>query len=260
MNGKRWLLTGIIALTTAAGCSYSYAGDLKINIADQQAHRERVAIARTKQGEAADRLFEAAYQKFAEALKLKPDKHEALSNWGAALLAQAETKQGEAADRLFEAAYQKFADALKAQAGLSRGARQLGRALPLRQRPSRGEAADRLFEAAYQKFAEALKLKPDMHEALSNWGIALLRSGQRPSRARPPTGCSRRHIRSMPRPSGSSRTFTRRYTTGAGPLDQSRLKTGAARQQLRRAAREKLLAAERIHPGGGAYNLACLKR
>ena len=40
---------------------------------------------------------------------------------------------------------------------------------------------------------------------------------------------------------------------------QSKSKKGAARQQLRRAAREKLLAAERIRPGSGAYNLACFE-
>ncbi len=69
--------------------------------------------AREKQGEAADRFYEAAYQKYAEALRLKPDMHGALSNWGNALSAQAGRKQGEAADRLYEGAYQKYAEALR---------------------------------------------------------------------------------------------------------------------------------------------------
>jgi hypothetical protein len=40
---------------------------------------------------------------------------------------------------------------------------------------------------------------------------------------------------------------------------QSDSKDGSMQQQLRRVAREKLLAAEQIHRGAGAYNLACLE-
>ena len=53
---------------------------------------------------AADRLFKQAGEKFAAALKIRPDDHEALYNWGNALTAQARTKTGEEADRLFEEA------------------------------------------------------------------------------------------------------------------------------------------------------------
>jgi len=73
--------------------------------------------AKTKQGAEADRLFEAAGQKYAEALRIKPDKHDALLNWGAALSAQAQTKHGAEADRLFEAARQKFETAEQLQGG-----------------------------------------------------------------------------------------------------------------------------------------------
>jgi len=44
----------------------------------------------------------------AAALAIKPDKHEALYNWGYALSAQAETKTGEEADRLFAQAGEKY--------------------------------------------------------------------------------------------------------------------------------------------------------
>ncbi len=68
--------------------------------------------AKTKSGEGADRLFEAAAEKYAQALAIKPDMHEALDNWGNALGAQAKTKSGEDADLLFEAAAEKYAQAL----------------------------------------------------------------------------------------------------------------------------------------------------
>ncbi|MFB0517108.1 MAG: SIR2 family protein, partial [Candidatus Neomarinimicrobiota bacterium] len=53
-----------------------------------------------KTGADAERLFALAYEKFESALKIKPDKHEALNNWGFAISNQAEQKTGEEADRL----------------------------------------------------------------------------------------------------------------------------------------------------------------
>jgi len=69
--------------------------------------------AETKTGEEADRLFALADEKYQAALKLKPDKHEALYNWGNALFRQAKTKTGEKADRLFAQAVEKYQAALK---------------------------------------------------------------------------------------------------------------------------------------------------
>ena len=57
--------------------------------------------AKTKTGEDADRLFALAGEKYQAALKIKPDKDEALNSWGIALYDQAKTKTGEDADRLF---------------------------------------------------------------------------------------------------------------------------------------------------------------
>lgn len=57
--------------------------------------------AKTKAGDEADRLFRLAGEKYEAALRLKPDSHEALSNWGAALFAQAKTKAGDEAALLF---------------------------------------------------------------------------------------------------------------------------------------------------------------
>ncbi len=56
--------------------------------------------ATTKTGEEADRLFALAGEKYQAALKIKPDKHEALNSWGVALYGQAKTKTGEEADCL----------------------------------------------------------------------------------------------------------------------------------------------------------------
>jgi cytochrome c-type biogenesis protein CcmH/NrfG len=128
--------------------------------------------AKTKAGEEADPLFEEAGRKFAEALRLNPDSHEALNNWGVALSSQAKTKAGEEANRLFEEAGLKFAEALRLNPDFREALNNWGVALS-DQAAKPGENADRLFEEAGRKFAEALRLKPDDHEALYNWGTAL---------------------------------------------------------------------------------------
>jgi hypothetical protein len=46
---------------------------------------------------------------------------------------------------------------------------------------------------------------------------------------------------------------------GSALRNQSRAKSGEILQQLRRVAREKLLTAENIRAGSGAYTLACLE-
>ncbi|MBI2471878.1 MAG: hypothetical protein HYV59_11650, partial [Planctomycetes bacterium] len=69
--------------------------------------------AETKTGEEADRLYALAGEKYQASLKIKPNKHEALYNWGLALYVQAKSKTGEEADRLFALAGEKYQAALK---------------------------------------------------------------------------------------------------------------------------------------------------
>ena len=65
--------------------AWSYIGDGNA-LAARQAKRAEA-------GEAA-RLFGEAGAKYAEALRIKPDDHEALNNWGNALAAQAKRAEG----------------------------------------------------------------------------------------------------------------------------------------------------------------------
>jgi len=67
--------------------------------------------AEAKEGAEADELFKQAGEKYAEALKIKPDKHEAFYNWGLALAAWAQKKEGAEADELFKQAGEKYAEA-----------------------------------------------------------------------------------------------------------------------------------------------------
>nr|WP_281501146.1 SIR2 family protein [Erythrobacter sp. F6033] len=129
--------------------------------------------AKTKQGDGADALFARAAEKFAVALEIKPDKHEAFNNWGAALLEQANTKKGGEADALFAQAGEKFAAALEIKPDQHVAPNNWGTALSDQAKTKQGDEADALFARAAEKFAVALEIKPDKHEAFNNWGSAL---------------------------------------------------------------------------------------
>ena len=128
--------------------------------------------AKKNSGEA-NRLFTLVGQRYAAALAIKPDKHEALNNWGIALAAQARMKTGEEADRLFALAGEKYAAALAIKPNKHEALNNWGNALSAQARMKTGEEADRLFALAGEKYAAALAIKPDKHEALNNWGIGL---------------------------------------------------------------------------------------
>mgnify|MGYP001567475181 CR=1 FL=1 len=129
--------------------------------------------AETKTGEEADRLFALADEKYQAALNLKPDKHEALYNWGNALFRQAKTKTGEKADRLFAQAVEKYQAALKIKPDDHKTLNNWGFDLFRQAKNETGKEADCLFALAGERYQAALKIKPDYHEALHNWGIAL---------------------------------------------------------------------------------------
>ncbi len=129
--------------------------------------------AKLKTGEEADLLFSQAVEKYEAALKIKPDMHDALYNWGLALSDQAEQKTGEEADLLFSQAGEKYEAALKIKPDKHEAINNWGLALGDQAKQNTGEEADRLFSQAGEKYDAALKIKPDKHEALYNWGLAL---------------------------------------------------------------------------------------
>ena len=67
----------------------------------------------TLTGDAAIQAFEETYAKYAEAVRLKPDMHEAFLNWGAALGDEAKLLSGDAAHSKYVEAYAKYAEAVR---------------------------------------------------------------------------------------------------------------------------------------------------
>jgi len=105
-------------------------------------------------------LFALAYEKYQAALEIKPDKHEALYNWGAALYEQAKAKVGEEADRLFALAYEKYQAALKIKPDLHEVLNNWGATLFAQAKTKAGEEADRLFAEAKEKLLSAESISP----------------------------------------------------------------------------------------------------
>lgn len=124
---------------------------------------------------AADRLFAEAFAKYSEAIRIKPDMHEAFYNWGTSLLDQARLKgNSSAADRLFADASAKFAEAVRIKPDKNQALFNWGFALSQQaELKCNSHVADQLFAVASTKFAEAARAKPDDHSAFFNWGFAL---------------------------------------------------------------------------------------
>jgi tetratricopeptide (TPR) repeat protein len=128
----------------------------------------------------ADALFVEAGRKYAEAVSIKPDMHEAFYNWGTSLSEQARLKGNTPeAVALFVEAGRKYAEALRIKPDDQNAFNNLGNVL-LAQARLMGDTkeADALLVEAGRKYAEALRIKPEMHTTAYNWGNALLYRAQ----------------------------------------------------------------------------------
>ena len=100
-----------------------------------------------------DQLFAEAGQQYAEAVRLKPDMHEAFFNWGNALWAQAKLKGNTPeGDRLFAEAGQQYAEAVRLKPDKHGAFYNWGNALSDQARlKGKTPEGDRLFAEAGQK-------------------------------------------------------------------------------------------------------------
>ncbi len=119
--------------------------------------------------------FERAIEKYAAAVAVKPDKHEALNNW-AVTLADIARRTDDAAEARagFERAIEKFVAAVALKPDDHKALSNWGVALAsIAKRTDDAAEARAGFERAIEKFVAAVALKPDRHEVLYNWGGAL---------------------------------------------------------------------------------------
>ncbi len=126
-----------------------------------------------KHGDDAYALFAQAGEKYAAALAIKPDMHEALNNWGNIITEKVNTKRRDVADALFAQACEKYDAALAIRPDYHEAFNNWGNTLAKQAGTKRDDASDALFAQASEKYAAALAIKPDKHRALRNWGDTL---------------------------------------------------------------------------------------
>ena len=126
-------------------------------------------------------------------------------------------------------------------------------------RTKSGAEADRLWTLAGEKNAAALAIKPDMHEALYNWGLALAnqaetKSGVEADRLFSQTG--EKYAATI----AINPDFHEAYDSWAGALlTQAEGKSKEETEDLLRQAEEHARKAESLAPGAATYNLACIE-
>jgi hypothetical protein len=214
---------------------------------------------KTMQGIEADRFFAAATQKYAEVLRLRPEDPLAINNWGASLLDWSKKKDGQEADRLIGEALRKITEALRLRPGYVDALVNFGNVLFRQANLKAGEEADTFYVEAGRKYAEALMLHPGHPQASNNWANVLT------SQAKTKQGAiSDRLFEEAGFRYAEAFRFKADFhealnNWGTALLNQAGTKLGAEGVHLQRLAREKSLLAEKIRPGSGAYNLACVE-
>lgn len=122
--------------------------------------------------------LEQAIDAYAGAVRLKPDMHDALNNWGNAIAKFAEKLPVTDRPAKYTEAIEKFAEAIHIKADMAESWANWGLALSkLAEILPKGERPAKFAEAA-AKYAEALRIKPDMYSVYSNWATVLMHWAQ----------------------------------------------------------------------------------
>ena len=106
-------------------------------------------------------------------VQIKPDKHEALYNWGTALIELARFNEGEERGASLRDAVEKYERAVQIKPDKHEALYNWGTALSELAGMKEGGEREALLRDAMEKYVRAVQIKPDKHEALYNWGNAL---------------------------------------------------------------------------------------
>jgi tetratricopeptide (TPR) repeat protein len=214
--------------------------------------------AKQKTGAEAERLYELACEKYAQALALKPDMHVALYNWGRALFNQAKLKTDKGGAHLFALAGEKFEQALALKPDMHEALYNWAVALSDQAKLKAGVEANRLLTLAAEKYGQALALKPDQQEELHNRAVGL--AGQAKLKAGEGTDRLSALAELM---YGQALTLKADIPgvladLGIALLNTAKQKRGKDADRLWGRAEKILLSGEHRVPGQAAYSLACL--
>ena len=207
--------------------------------------------------------YEAVIKMISQFPEPRPESLTNIITWahimqGNALSTQAKTKSGEEADGLYRAAYEKYKAVVDIKPDMHEALNNWGAALSDQAKTKSGEEADGLYRAACEKYKAAVDIKPDMHDALYNWGVALSDQAKTKSGDEADdlyrAACEKYEAAVDIKPDMHDAL----YNWGTALLSQAKTKSGEVQVRLSGEARQKLLEAESLLSGSGAYNLACL--
>ena len=219
---------------------------------------ELIEDAATKSGAEADGLRGRAEEKYAAAVRLKADMHEAFYNWGNLLMQWAQTKSGAEADDLRGRAEEKYAEAVRLNPDDHAAFTNWGLLLAEWAQTKSGAEADGLRGRAEEKFAEAVRLKADMHEAFNNWGWLLMQWAQAKSGAEADGLRARAEEKYAAAVSIKADKHEAFNNWGLLLAEWAQTKTGEEAREMLARAEAVLLQAESVRIGSGSYNLACV--
>jgi tetratricopeptide (TPR) repeat protein len=194
--------------------------------------------------------YEETCEKYAEIIKLKPKDYWAYNNWGVALGELAILKSDK---KLFEQAFQKYEQAIKIKPDMHEAYNNWGAALAGLARIKENEE---LFKDACGKFTKAIEINPDDHEAYNNWGTALSDLAKLKGNEELFKDACDKYAKAVEIKPDKYEA----YCNWGGTLGHwAKIKLGTPQyENLLKQAEEKVLKAESLKKGEGAYNLACV--
>lgn len=206
-----------------------------------------------------DRLFESAFSSYASALRWQPSFPEALYGWGITLVDMAGVAEGKDSEILMRKAEDLYSQAIAMNPDFYEALYNWGSVLSERASRTSGVDAEILLRAAEEKYAQAWSVKPDDQAVLYNWGNALkaramLRSGTETEALLREAGDKYAQALSV-KPDDQDALNNWGIVLSA----RAKLMSGADAEALLREAEEKYAEVERIAPGAGTYNLACIR-
>ena len=196
-------------------------------------------------------------QFYREAIKIKPDDPNALTNLGAVLSQQANEATGAAKLDLLKQAEQFHREAIKVKPDDAGALTNLGVVLERRSDEATGAAKLDLLKQAEQFYREAIKIKPDYAIALTNLGVVLERRSDEATGAakldllKQAEQFHREVVKIKPDDTNAL------YNLGTVLMKQASSVSEDVAASLLREGIEVCRKVEAIEPGRGTYNLAC---
>lgn len=111
-------------------------------------------------------LLENSFEKYQQAINVKPDKYETFNNWGIALFELAKIKGD---DNLFQQSFDAYQKAINLRPTDSDVLNNWGVALF---EMAKTKSDESIFHESFDKYQHAISISPEKYEIYNNWGLA----------------------------------------------------------------------------------------